>query len=342
MQKHQATIKEIAQALNVSVSTVSRALKQDPRIGLRTRNRVQELAKQLHYVPNPGAVQLRKHRTLTIGVVLPSLREEFFSMALTGIEDILSENGYNVLVSQSREQQDREQKIIDSFIRSRVDGVIASVSATTVLADHFHTLREFGIPIVFFDRALPDFPAHRVRCNVLDGVQKAMHYLVETKGLRDIALLNGPPALEISKERLAGFLTAVESLGLDLPETYLKSVDLSEPDTCANMEALCFEGPRPQAILAFNDYVALHAMQWCKRQGWVPNKDITFVSFANLPITAYMDNPPAASIDQFAVEMGAQAAGILLEALQAEGELPFREVVLDTDLVVHQPKGASF
>lgn len=335
MQKHQATIKEIAQALNVSVSTVSRALKHDPRIGLRTRNRVQELAKQLHYVPNPGAVQLRKHRTLTIGVVLPSLQEEFFSMALTGIEDVLSENGYNVLVSQSREQQEREQKIIDSFIRSRVDGVIASVSATTSTGEHFKILQDFGIPIVFFDRAPTDLPAHRVRCNVLDGMRKAMHYLVVTKGLRDIALLNGPPALEISRERFAGFQKAVEMLGLQIPEAHLKTVDLSEADTCAKMEALCADGNCPQAILAFNDYVALHAMQWCKRHGLVPNKDITFVSFANLPITAYMDNPPAASIEQFAMEMGVQAAGILLEALLAEEELPFREVVLETVLVVH-------
>ena len=185
------------------------------------------------------------------------------------------------------------------------------------------------------DRVLADLPAHRVRCNVVDGVRKAMDYLVVTKGLREVALLNGPPALEISKERLAGFQKAVEILGLNIPDDYFKSVDLSEADTCANMEALCASGRPPQAILAFNDYVALHAMQWCKRQGLVPNKDITFVSFANLPITAYMDNPPAASIEQFAVEMGVQAARILLEALQAEEDLPFREVVLETDLVVH-------
>jgi DNA-binding LacI/PurR family transcriptional regulator len=336
MQKHQATIKEIAAKLGVSASTVSRALQNDPRIGLRTRNRVIETARALHYVPNGAAAQLRRHRTRMIGVVLPSLREEFFSMAITSIEDVLDAQEYTVLMGQSRDKADRERHIVLSFIRSRVDGVIASLAADTTDYAHFAELREFGIPVVFFDRVPPDFPAHRVRCNITDGVLKAMRYLAD-RGIRQIALLNGPDNLDIAKERLTGFLQASAELNLEVFPHFIKSVDLTEADTQAKMQELCANSPLPQAIVAFNDYVALDAMQWCKRNGIVPNQDIVFVSFANLPITTYMDNPPAASIEQFAGRMGHSAASILLQALNFSNaeEMPFQEMMFDTELRVH-------
>lgn len=337
MSRHQATIKEIAQVLNVSASTVSRALQDDPRIGFRTRMRVKELAEKLHYVPNLAAKLLRKHRTFTVGVVLPNLQEEFFSLAITGIEDALADTGYHVFIAQSREKFQREEKAVRSFLNSRVDGVIASVSAETVDYQHFLSLQEFGIPIIFFDRVPKNFPAHQVRCNVEEGTKLVMDFLTE-KGFSKIALLNGPASLEISQERLSGFTDALKRSGNTFTENAIKFTDLSREDVAMKMEELCLgDQPPPEAILAFNDYVALHAMQWCKQHGLRPNIDIVFASFANLPITNYLDNPPAASVEQFAYKMGQCAAQILLEHLQhPEPEsMEYREILLPTKLVIN-------
>lgn len=337
MQKHQATIKEIAQSLQVSISTVSRALQDDPRIGIRTRMRVKELAQKLHYVPNLAAKLLRTHKTRTIGVVLPHLQEEFFSMAITGIEDALADTGYNVFIAQSRDKFEREEKSVRSFLNTRVDGVIASISAETVDYHHFTELKEFGIPIVFFDRAPKNFHAHKVRSDVQEGVTQAMNYLTQ-RGFTKIALLNGPESLEICQERLVGFKDSLHKMNMPFAESLIKFTDLTREDVGLKMQELCFSnGHCPEAILAFNDYVALHAMKWCLHKGLKPNADIYFASFANLPITNYLENPPAASIEQFAYKMGQHAAQIMLEILEKpEGEkMEYREVVLPTQLVVH-------
>lgn len=335
MQKHQTTIKEIAQVLNVSISTVSRALQDDPHIGLRTKQRVNDLAKSMHYTPNPAAVFLKKKKTSSIGVVLPYLKEEFFSMAITGIEDIISEKGYNVFVSQSRDSYDREVKAIKSFINSRVDGVIVSLSVETKNYDHFKELEAYGIPVVFFDRTPTDFPAHTVKCNVLEGAKQVVNHLI-SKGITKIALLNAAEDLGVSQERLEGYSLAIKDNNLPFSPNYIKFTNLSKQDTELKMLELLALKDKPQAIFAFNDYVALNAMQVCKQNGYIPNKDIYFVSFANLPICTYMENPPIASVEQFAYKMGEKAAQILVEVMDsAEKDISFSEVVLGTKLHVH-------
>lgn len=335
MEKHQTTIKEIAQVLNVSISTVSRALQNDPRIGLRTKQRVTDLAKTMHYTPNPAAVFLKTKKTSTIGVVLPYLKEEFFSMAITGIEDVISEKGYNVFISQSRDCVDRELRAIKSFINSRVDGVIASLSVETHQYEHFKELEEFGIPVVFFDRVPVNFPAHTVKCNVMQGAQKVIDFLIK-KNMSKIALLNGSEYLGVSQERFEGYATALIKNGLEVPPQYIKFTNLSKEDTyIKTLELLALED-RPQAIFAFNDYVALNAMQICKQHGIIPNKDIYFVSFANLPICTYMENPPIASVEQFAYSMGENAATILVDVMNShDNEIDFKEVIINTELHIH-------
>ncbi len=335
MEKHQTTIKEIANALNVSISTVSRALQNDPRIGLRTKQRVHDLAKTMHYTPNPAAVFLKTKKTFNIGVILPYLKEEFFSMAITGIEDVISNKGYNVFISQSRDRVDRELRAIKSFINSRVDGVIASLSVETSEYEHFRELEEFGIPVVFFDRVPINFPAHTVKCNVIEGAQKVIDFLVK-KNITKIALLNGSQSLGVSQERYEGYATALLKNGLEVPPQYIKFTNLSKEDTCAKTLELLALDDRPQAIFAFNDYVALNAMQVCRQYGIIPNKDIYFVSFANLPICTYMENPPIASVEQFAYSMGESAATILIDIMNShDDDMHFKEVIINTELHIH-------
>ena len=177
MQKSQVTIKQIAQELGVSISTVSRALQNHPRIGLRTKEQVFAVAKKLNYVPNPAAILLKKNRTSTIGVVLPQLAEEFFSQAITGIEDVISEKGYNVVISQSRDSLERENRAIKSFISSRVDGVIASISAETTQYYQFRELENYGVPIVFFDRVPKDVRVNKVRGNIVEAAFESIAFL---------------------------------------------------------------------------------------------------------------------------------------------------------------------
>jgi DNA-binding LacI/PurR family transcriptional regulator len=337
MEKHQTTIKEIAKALNVSISTVSRALKGDPRIGLRTKQRVNEMAKSMHYTPNPAAVFLKKKRTSTIGVVLPYLKEEFFSMAITGIEDIISEKGYNVFISQSRDCYNRELTAIKSFINSRVDGVIASLSVETENYDHFKELEEYGIPVVFFDRIPVDFPSHTVKCNVTEGAQKVVDFLIK-RGITKIALLNGSEKMGVCKERYEGYANALKNNGLTITPEYIKFTNLSKEDTTIKMLELLALKEQPQAIFAFNDYVALNAMQVSKQNGLIPNSDIYFVSFANLPICSYMENPPIASVEQFAYTMGEKAAQILVNVMNAQEDEAgnYREIVINTEIHIHE------
>ena len=185
MQKTQVTIKHIAQSLNISISTVSRALQNHPRIGLRTKEKVFEMAQRLNYVPNPAAILLKKNKTYTIGVVLPHLQEEFFSQAITAIEDVISAENYNVVVSQSRDKLERENRAIKSFISSRVDGVIASISAETTQYYQFRELEKYGIPIVFFDRAPKDVAVNKVRGNIADAAFEVIDFLAK-KGIKKV------------------------------------------------------------------------------------------------------------------------------------------------------------
>ncbi|MFN3851654.1 MAG: LacI family DNA-binding transcriptional regulator [Spirosomataceae bacterium] len=336
MQKKQATIKEIAKELNIAVSTVSRALQNNPRIGLRTRERVFEVAKKLNYVPNPAAILLKKNRTYTIGLLIPSLTEEFFSMAITAIEDVIVDKKISVMISQSRDKFDREVQALKTFLSSRVDGVIASVSGETNHYGHFKELENYGIPIVFFDRVPRNLAAHKVRSGVTEGAFEAIEFLVNKK-VTKIALINGPTNLEASDERLNGYLTAIEKFNLKIAQSYVKTTDLSKEDTFRKMNQLLDIQDVPEAVLCFNDYVALYAMQACRERGVVPNKDVLFVSFANLPITGFMDNPPIASVEQFAYQMGETAANLLLRLInQKEGEsIDYQEITISTKLIVH-------
>jgi DNA-binding LacI/PurR family transcriptional regulator len=335
MQKTQVTIKHIAQALNISISTVSRALQNHPRIGLRTKEKVFEMAQRLNYVPNPAAILLKKNKTYTIGVVLPHLQEEFFSQAITAIEDVISAENYNVVVSQSRDKLERENRAIKSFISSRVDGVIASISAETTQYYQFRELEKYGIPIVFFDRAPKDVAVNKVRGNIADAAFEVIDFLAK-KGIKKVAILNGPASLEISDERLMGYWGAMKKFNLPIIQNYIKSTDLSKEDTTKKMIELLNGKELPEAVFCFNDYVALYAMQVCKQRGLIPNKDIMFVSFANLPITTYLDNPPLASVEQFAYQMGEKAAQLLLKIIHAEKEtLEPEDIVVNTKLIVH-------
>jgi LacI family transcriptional regulator len=336
MNQKPATIKEIARRLNVSVSTVSRALHNHPSIGLRTKMQVQKLAEELNYEPNQAAISFKQGKTFTIGLILPNLGEQFFSTAINGVEDIASQNNYTVLIGQSHDDIDREKKIVDTMRRHRVDGLIVSLSKNTTTYDHFEQLEKYSIPVVFFDR-VPDIPgAYSVSCNLRNSSVELMDWLV-SKGHHRLGFIKGPETLLASNERLNGYLEGLKKNGLVVEKSYIVQTDLSREKTMEAMKQLLQLKNPPSAVIAFNDYIALDAIKFCRSRGLKINKDIFFVSYANLPITSYLDEPPLASVEQFPYEQAAKATDMLLEIIAKKdgNESMERKIVMQSKVIVH-------
>jgi DNA-binding LacI/PurR family transcriptional regulator len=313
------TIKEIAKRLNVSVSTVSRALSDHPRIGLRTKMRVQQLAKELNYEPNAKAIFFKQRKTYVVGVVLPYIREEFFSQAISGIESVALANDYTILFGQSYDDPERERKVIDAMKRQRVDGLLISLSKETNKYDHLYSLEKYDIPVVYFDRVPPLENAHKVYCNLYKGTIEMVNWLF-SKGCRRIAFINGPDKLHASRERLEGYIEGVSRKKIKVDMQLVERTDFSRESTFAAMEKLLALKHPPNAIITFNDYIHLDAVQYARQQHLQVNKDIIFVSYANLPMTDYSAHPPLVSIEQYPYKQGERAMEIMMQVLNEKAE----------------------
>jgi LacI family transcriptional regulator len=337
MKQKPVTIKEIAKRLNVSVSTISRALHDHPSIGLRMRQQVKNLAKELNYEPNQAAISFKQGKTFTIGAILPNLGEEFFSIAINGIEDVATRNKYTVLIGQSHDDTEREKLIADTMRKHRVDGLIVSLSKNTVSYDHFDQMKDNGIPVVFFDR-VPDSPdAYTVSCNLKNSSVKLVDWLVN-KGFTSIGFIKGPDTMIPSRERLDGYYEGLKKNGLESKPGYVAQTDLSKKQTEEAMHQLLVLKERPRAVIAFNDYVALDAIRYARNEGVKINHDIFFVSYANLPVTNYLDEPPIASVEQFPYLQAEKATDILFQLIDVKEarENIEKKVVLESKVIVNK------
>jgi len=337
MKQKPVTIKEIAKRLNVSVSTISRALHDHPSIGLGMRQQVQKLAQELNYEPNQAAISFKQGKTFTIGVILPNLSEEFFSIAINGIEDVATKNKYTVLIGQSHDDTEREKLITDTMRKHRIDGLIISLSKDTVTYDHFDQLNNQGIPIVFFDR-VPDTPdSYTVSCNLRNSSAKLVDWLM-SKGHTNIGFIKGPDTMLPSQERLDGYFDGLKKNSLPINKAYVVQTDLSQSSTQEATRQLLSLKDRPTAVIAFNDYVALETIKYARSMGLKINKDIFFVSYANLPVTSYLDEPPIASVEQFPYQQAEKATDILFQLINAKGshENIEKKVVLESKVIVNK------
>ncbi len=332
-----ATIKEIAKQLKVSVSTVSRALHDHPSIGLRTKMQVQKLAAELKYEPNQAAISFKQGKTLTIGAILPNLGEEFFSIAINGIEDVAEQNNYTVLIGQSHDDEEREKKIIESMRRHRVDGIIVSVAKNTQSYEHFQQLQNYSIPVVFFDR-IPDLsPVHRVYCDMKDATVKLIDWLVKNKHQR-IGLIAGKDEFISSRNRVAGYEAGLLKNNITADPDLVIKTDLEKESTITAIKTLLSLKKKPTAIIAFNDYIALEIIKYCKSKKLKINKDIWIVSYANLPISSYLDTPPLVSIEQFPYEQAEKATEILINQISDKqiNINQFEDIQFTGDLIINQ------
>ncbi|MGZ3754011.1 MAG: LacI family DNA-binding transcriptional regulator [Mucilaginibacter sp.] len=342
MQGKPATIKEIAKILNVSVSTVSRALHNHPSIGISTQQKIQKLAKELNYEPNQTAIFFQKGKTYTIGVILPELSEAFFSAAITAIEETAYKRNYTVLLAQSHDDAEKEKQLVEKMKNHRVDGLLVSVAKTTSTFDHFEMLKKYNIPVVFFDRIPPVKNIHYVACNMETGSIEAVNYLLQ-KGHRSIGLINGPATLAASGERKEGYIKAMMKYRIKFDPSLVISCDLTEAGTHAALDTLLASKRHPTAIVTFNDYVYLYAVNRAQALQINLDKDLQFVSYANLPIINYMNYAPVASVEQFPYLQGQKAADILMDLLVQKDQVgddvqAYYKVIIESQLVENKKK----
>ncbi|MBT4034620.1 MAG: LacI family DNA-binding transcriptional regulator [Candidatus Marinimicrobia bacterium] len=326
--KHNTTLKDIANHLDLSISTISRALHDHPAIKQETRELVKATAKRLDYYPDTTARNLQKRSTNTIGVIVPEIRHFFFSSAIDGIEDIAYQAGYTIFVAKSNEDYGREVLNTRSLVSNRVAGLIVSVAQTTKNGDHLTALKRRNIPVVLFDRVLDDVEACKVVVDDYKGAYDSTTHLIES-GYKKIAHLAGPSHLKISMERLKGYRAALRDAGYKFKEELVVHVELDELHGTTGTKKLLALPQVPDAIFAVNDPVAIGAHKEISSRGMKIPDEIAISGFSNNPSTEIV-NPPLTTVDQHGYKMGQVAAQLLIEQIEqgAISQHPRTEVVI--------------
>lgn len=331
MKQEYVTLKDIAKKLNLSPSTVSRALRNLPIINEETRRRVISEAKKMNYHPNLIAQSLRNRQTNTIGVVVPDLELNFFSSCISGMQEACLEKDYNLIISQSKESFTLENHNIKTLLNSRVDGVLISLSRETDSFDHLQQLTANNIPFVYFDRVNEDDSISKVVINDQESAYEATEYLLK-KGYRKIAFIAGPNNLSISKNRLAGYKLSLEDHNLKPNKKWILETDLSKNSTVACLNNLLDLEELPDAILAINDSVAIDCILHLKKSGISIPEGIAIMGFTNSPAAEIVE-PNLTTVEQPSFEMGKVAAIRLLEEINSLGALPHKIFTLKTRII---------
>lgn len=335
MKNAPVTIKAIAQELNISLSTVSRALRGMPEVHADTRAAVHRLAAELDYQPNQLAKNLAHSRTRTIGVIVPNLGYHFFSAMLNSIEEAAMQAGYSVLVCQSNESHLREIINIQNLLRGQVEGFIISLARDTTNFEHVERLIRKGFPLVLFDRYAEGIEASKVIVNNHQAAFNVAEHLIE-QGCQRIGFLAGPPNLLISNQRLSGFRAALAQHGMSVNEEYVLHCDYTQENAIAQTLRLMSLPQPPDGLLVVSDRVAFPAMFALQQKGVRIPDDLAIASFNNEPFAA-LQSPSLTSVSQPIQEMGIETVRLLLRQLDAESDLPPLETkILDTQLIVRE------
>lgn len=333
MQNKPITIKDIAKKLHLSISTVSRALRNVPDINPETKRNVLELAEQLNYQPNNLARSLRQNQTNTIGVIVPNL-DYVISTMVKGIDEAALEAGFTVIVCQSNESFGREVVNTRRMLNSLVDGFIISVSSETKSNDHFKVLQQREIPLVVFDRVIPDIQASSVILDNEEGGFIATEHLIE-QGYKRIAILAGPKTLGISNSRFCGYQKALNKHNIKFDPDLVVHCDFNQDFAFFATEELLSSKKRPDAIFAISDRMAIGAMLAIKKKGLKMPDDLGLVGFNNEPSLALF-TPAISSVEQPSFEIGKLAGKIFIEQFLNTNFSVIREEILKPKLYVRE------
>lgn len=333
MASKEITLKDLATRLNTSISTVSRALQDHYSISNKMKARVTELAKELDFRPNPLAMKLLKNRSYVIGVVVPEIAHNYYSMVLAGIEDTAIRSGYNVMFCVSNESAQRETEVISTLIHSRVDGLLIAPSKETYDFSHLKDIEKKNLPLIFFDRHCESLNVSKVLIDDYKGAYKAVEHLIST-GRKRIAHIAGPVGLSNTINRFRGYEDALKDYHIPFDERLLIHCDLTKAHTkdCV-VNLLSLEEP-PDAIFTYNSYIAFESIITTKQLGLRIPDDISFAGFANEPIISYIE-PQLTAIIPPAYLLGQEAVRLFLRHVNAKtGPVKPETVVLETTFVV--------
>lgn len=325
-------LKRLAQELNLSIATISRALQDSHEVSAETKEKVWALAKQLNYVPNPYASSLRRQKSKTIGVVIPEIANNFFTLAINGIEEIAQTKGYHVLIYLTHDKLQKEISIIQHLQNGRVDGILLSVSGETDSCEHIE-LSNKKIPIVFFDRVCEEIiDTARVTTDDYESGFKATEHLIES-GCKKIAYLHVSKNLSIGKKRMEGYLKALQKYNIDHNEDFVIYGSNNDDDNYNKVKDLLSKKNRPDGIFASVENLAITTYYVCNDLGLAIPEQVKVISFSNLA-TAPLLCPSLTTITQPAFNIGKEAASILLQKLKKNSYASNDNIVLTSTLIV--------
>lgn len=336
MSRRHISLKDLATELGVSISTVSRALKNHPDISYEVTKKVQQLAKEKNYTPNPLAMGLLKEQTKMIGVIVPDLVTHFYSSIISGIEDIAKKNGYYIVISSSNESLQKEIESVDNLLKTRVEGMIVCLSQETKEYSHFDRLISNEIPLVFFDRICRENEVPTVVANNKDAAKQITKHFYDN-GRRRIAYISGPDHLNISLKRKEGYLEGLKECGLIFNPELLEKCNLSTSEASKATSRLLDLPNPPDAIFGLNDTIAFAAMKEIKNHGLKIPKDIALVGFTD-EFHSTVVEPPLTSITHPTYKMGQEAARLFFKRVDT-GKNFAEQIVLNTELVIRESSG---
>jgi LacI family transcriptional regulator len=327
------TIKDIAQKLHLSISTVSRALRNAADINPETKRNVLELTELLNYQPNRLALSLRQKQTNTIGVIVPNL-DYVLSTMVRGIDEAALEAGFTVIVCQSNESFGREVVNTRRMLQSLVDGYIISISSETKSNEHFKVIKDRNIPFVVFDRVIPGLEASSVILDNEEGGFLATEHLIE-QGYKRIAILAGAKTLGISNSRLNGYKLALKKHAIKFDPELVIYCDFNQDFAYFATEELLSSKKRPDAIFTISDRMAIGAMLAIKKKGLRMPDDIGLVGFNNEPSLALF-SPSISSVEQPSFEIGKMAGKLFIEQFLNNDSSNSKEIILKPKLFIRE------
>lgn len=340
MKNKKATISDIASALNISPSAVSKALNQHPRISKTTREAVEDMAKQLNYEPNYLATALRKGKSHLIGMIIPAVDINFFSSVVKGVESVVNAGGYNVIISQSDDSFEKEKRNVDVLLNTQVDGIICSLANTTSQYEHLDKIIQKGTPLVLFDRTADQQALSTVVIDDYQGAATATQHLID-QGCQNIIHLAGPQQVLPYQLRAAGFKDTIQQNKLGFHRRQLIESELSQEGGRASMEKVLTQEKCPDGIFASSDHAAFGAMQVLKEKGYLIPDQVAIVGFSNETFGNFIQ-PTLSTVEQHGEKMGEIAANLIIEQCSMpKDQFVHRKIVLPTDLIIRQSSRKS-
>lgn len=331
-----STLKDIAKALGISTSTVSRALRDSYEISKETKKMVLDYAAKINYHPNPIALSLKEQRSQTLGVLISEVSNSFFSQIIDGIESVAHSKGYNVIIAQSHESYKMEVIGLNFLASRSVDGVLLSVSNETSNFTHIQQLYTRGLPFVFFDRIYQEIPGFKVVVNNQKGAEDAIRYL-SSRGCKRIAHIANAPFLSITSEREKGYEEALRMEGLPFNKDLIRFCIHGGQDyeeTAAVLEELLALPEPPDGIFTSGDRMTRSAVLYFKRKNIRIPEDIKLIGFSNSDYYELL-SPPLPIIQQPAFEIGKTSAELLIRQIESKRPITdFETKILETKLVV--------